>query len=118
MRETLEDDIATPFRLQIKSGNDHEHLSSGSFRQIVGAWMREQGDWAGARAVTEDWVLLEGRPCEIARAEAHCNLQQAREKGTICDYLQSLQRRGHVGLANAGLETDEGDARGRHSHTV
>jgi hypothetical protein len=65
--------------------------------------MREQGDWAGARAVTEDWVLLEGRPCEIARAEAHCNLQQTREKGTICDYLQSLQRRGHVGLANAGL---------------
>ena len=56
-------------------------------------------DWTGANAVREDWVLLEGRACEIAGAEAHSNLQKAREKGTVSAYLQSLKRRGHVGLA-------------------
>jgi hypothetical protein len=28
------------------------------FMQITAAWLREQGDWAGAKAVKEDWALL------------------------------------------------------------
>ena len=66
-------------------------------------WLREQGDWTGSQAVKEDWILLEGQACEIARAEAHCALQKACAEGTVRKYLQSLQRKGHVGLANAGL---------------
>ena len=79
------------------------HRSLGSFREITAAWLREQGDWNGSKAISEGWVLLEGRACEIARAEAQLDLQQAHKKGTVNDYLQSLRRRGHVGLANAGM---------------
>jgi len=79
------------------------NLSPGPFRRMTATWLREQGDWTGANTVKEDWVLLEGRACEIARAEAHSNLQKAREKGTVRAYLQSLESRGHVGLANTGL---------------
>jgi hypothetical protein len=70
---------------------------------VQATWLREQGGWTGANEVKEDWVLLEGRACEIARAEAHFNLQKAREEGTVRAYLQSLKRRGHVGLANVGM---------------
>jgi len=63
----------------------------------------EQGDWNGANEVSEGWVLLEGRVCEIARAEARLSLQQACKQSSILDYLQSLRQRGHVGLANMGL---------------
>jgi hypothetical protein len=55
------------------------------------------------RRLVKDWVLLEGRAREIARAEARLGLQQARKQGSINDYLQSLRQRGHVGLANIGL---------------
>ncbi len=57
--------------------------------------------------IGEDWVLLEGRACEIAREEAQLDLQQAHEKETVNYYLQSLRKRGHVGLANAGLMVQE-----------
>ena len=69
-------------------------------------WLREQGDWTGSQAVKEDWILLEGRACEITRAEAHCELcalQKACAEGTVRAYLQSLQRKGHAGSANARL---------------
>jgi hypothetical protein len=79
------------------------HRSLGSFREITAARLREQGDWNGLTAISEGWVLLEGRACEIARAEAQLDLQQAYKKGAVNDYLQSLRRRGHVGLANAGM---------------
>jgi hypothetical protein len=39
-------------------------------------------------------VLLEGRACETARAEAQLDLQQAHKQGTVTEYLQSLRRRG------------------------
>ena len=45
-------------------------------------------------------VLLEGRACEIARARAQLDLQQAYRQGTVNDYLQSLRPRGHVELAH------------------
>ena len=79
------------------------HRSLGAFREITAAWLREQGDWNGSKAISEGWVLLEGRACEIARAEAQLDLQQAHKKGAVNEYLQSLRRRGHVGLANAGM---------------
>jgi len=81
----------------------NEHQSPGPFREITAAWLREQGDWDGSKAIGENGVLLERRAFEIARAEAQLDLQQAHENGTVNDYLQSLQKRGHVGLANAGL---------------
>jgi len=81
----------------------NEHRSPGSLREVKAAWLREQGDWNGANATSEGWVLLEGRAREIARAEARLGLQQARKQGSINDYLQSLRHRGHVGLANIGL---------------
>jgi hypothetical protein len=80
-----------------------EHRSPGSLREVKAAWLREQGDWNGANATSEGWVLLEGRAREIARAEARRGLQQARKQGSVNDYLQSLRQRGHVGLANIGL---------------
>jgi len=64
-------------------GMTHVNLSPSPFRQLTATWLREQGDWTAANAVKEDWVLLEGRACEIARAEAHSNLQKAREEGTV-----------------------------------
>jgi hypothetical protein len=81
----------------------NEHQSLGSFRETTAAWLREQGDWNGSKPISEVWVLLEGRACEIARAEAQLDLQQAHKQGTVNYYLQSLRRQGHVGLANAGL---------------
>jgi hypothetical protein len=81
----------------------NEHRSPGSLKEVKTAWLREQGDWNGANAASEGWVLLEGRTCEIARAEARLSLQQACKQGSIPDYLQSLRQRGHVGLANMGL---------------
>jgi hypothetical protein len=81
----------------------NEHQSPGPFREITAAWLRGHGDWDGSKAIGEDWVLLEGRACEIARAEAQLDLQKEHENGSVNDYLQSLQKRGHVGLANAGL---------------
>ena len=63
-------------------GMTHVNLSPSPFRQMTATWLREQGDWTGSNAVKEDWVLLEGRVCEIARAEAHYNLQKARRDGT------------------------------------
>jgi hypothetical protein len=85
------------------------------------AWLREQGDWNGSKAISEGWVLLEGRACEIARAEAQLDLQQAHRKGTVTEYLQSLRRRGHVGLANAGMailnvEDQSKWGQNRHQH--
>jgi hypothetical protein len=79
------------------------HRSPGSLREVNSAWLREQGDWNGSRATGEGWVLLEGRACEIARARAQLDLQQAHKQGTVNDYLQSLRQRGHVELAHAGL---------------
>jgi hypothetical protein len=76
---------------------------TSSFREITASWLREQGDWNGSKAISEGWVLLEGRACEIARAEAQLDLKQAHKKGAVNDYMQSLRRRGHVGLANAGM---------------
>ena len=87
----------------------NEHRSPGSLKEVKTAWLREQGDWNGAKAASEGWVLLEGRACEIARAEARLSLQQACEQGSIPDYLQSLRQRGHVGLANMGLTVLPGD---------
>jgi len=87
----------------------NEHRSPGSLKEVKTAWLREQGDWSGANAASEGWVLLEGRTCEIARAEARLSLQQAGEQGSVPDYLQSLQQRGHVGLANMGLTVLLGD---------
>jgi hypothetical protein len=81
----------------------NEHRSPGSLKAVKTAWLREQGDWNGANEVSEGWVLLEGRACEIARAEARLSLQQACKQSSIPDYLQSLRQRGHVGLANRGL---------------
>ena len=46
------------------------HRSPGSLKDVKAAWLREQGEWSGANAASEGWVLLEGRTCEIARAEA------------------------------------------------
>ena len=66
-------------------------------------WLREQGDWNGSKAISEDWVLLERRAGEIARAQAQLDLQRAREQGTVQEYMQTLRQRGYVGLANAGL---------------
>lgn len=82
---------------------NNEHRLSGSFRESTAAWLREQGDWNGAKAINEDWVLLEGRACEMARAQAQIDLRQAHEQGDVSGYMQSLHRRGHVGLARAGL---------------
>ena len=96
-------DWTSSWEVSLVRGMTHVNLSPSPFRQMTATWLREQGDWTGANAVKENWVLLEGRACEIARAEAHSNLQKAREKGTVSAYLQSLERRGHVGVANAGL---------------
>ena len=82
---------------------NNEHRLSGSFRESTAAWLREQGDWNGAKAISEDWVLLEGRAREMARAQAQIDLQQAHEQGNVNGYMQSLHHRGHVGLAKAGL---------------
>ena len=82
---------------------NNKHRLSGSFRESTAVWLREQGDWNGSKVISEDWVLLEGRACEIARTQAQLDLQQAREQGTVHEYLQSLRQRGYVGLANAGL---------------
>ena len=70
----------------------NEHRSPGSLKEVKTAWLREQGDWNGAIAASEGWVLLEGRTCEIARAEAQLSLQQACKQGSIPDYLQSLRQ--------------------------
>ena len=82
---------------------NNEHRPSGSFRESTAAWLREQGDWNGAKAISEDWVLLERRAREMARAQAQIDLQQAHEQGNVNGYMQSLLHRGHVGLAKAGL---------------
>ena len=89
--------------MSLGRGAAEGHRSLGSFREITAAWLREQGDWNGSKAIREGWVLLEGRACEIARAEAQLDLQQAHKQGTVTEYLTSLRRRGHVGLANAGM---------------
>jgi hypothetical protein len=91
------------WEMSLGRATTNEHQSPGPLREMRAAWLREQGDWDGSKAISEDWVLLEGRACEIARAEAQLDLQQAHEKGTVNDYLQSLRKRGHVGLANVGL---------------
>ena len=41
------------------------------------SWHRLSGDWAGARAVTGDWVPRTGMECERARGEAQLRLQDA-----------------------------------------
>ncbi len=90
---------------------NNEYRPSGSFRESTAAWLREQVDWNGSKAISEDWVLLEGRACEIARAQAQLDLQQAHEQGTVTEYLQSLRQRGYVGLANAGLTILEAEGK-------
>jgi len=82
---------------------NNQHQLSGSFRESMAEWLREQGDWNGSKAISEDWVLLERRAGEIARAQAQLDLQRAREQGTVQEYMQTLRQRGYVGLANAGL---------------
>jgi hypothetical protein len=37
------------------------HRSPGSLREVKAAWLREQGDWNGAKTTSEGWILLEGR---------------------------------------------------------
>ena len=59
--------------------------------------------WAGARAVTGDWVPRTGMECERARGEAQLRLQDAIQNNTFEDFMQELRERGHVGLANEGL---------------
>ena len=49
---------------------NNQHRLSGSFRESMAVWLREQGDWNGSKAISEDWVLLERRAGEIARAQA------------------------------------------------
>ena len=78
----------------LRRATNNKHLLSGSFRESTAVWLREQGDWNGSKAIREDWVLLEGRVCEIARAQAQLDLQQAREQGTVHEYLQTLRQRG------------------------
>ena len=91
------------WKTSLGRATNNEHRPSGSFRESTAAWLREQGDWNGSKAINEDWVLLEGRACEIARAQEQLDLQQTHEQGTVNEYLQTLRQRGYVGLANAGL---------------
>ena len=67
------------------------------------SWHRLSGDWAGARAVTGDWVPRTGMEYDRARGEAQQRLQDAIQNNTFEDFMQELRERGHVGLANEGL---------------
>jgi hypothetical protein len=98
----LAEDVGDKLRTRSKQGTSITRVAQGS-QVKTSAWLREQGDWNGSVATSEGWVLLEGRACEIARARAQLDLQQAHKQGTVNDYLQSLRQRGHVELAHAGL---------------
>ena len=67
------------------------------------SWHRLSGDWAGARAVTGDWVPRTRMECDRARGEAQQRLQDAIQNDTFEDFMQELREQGHVGLANEGL---------------
>ena len=95
----LAEDVGDKLRTSSKQGTSITRVAQGS-QVKTSAWLREQGDWNGSVATSEGWVLLEGRACEIARARAQLDLQQAHRQGTVNDYLQSLRPRGHVELAH------------------
>jgi len=78
-------------------------LQLGDGRSMKASCHRLSGDWAGARAVTGDWVPRTGIECERARGEDQLRLQDAIQNDTFEDFMQDLRERGHVGLANEGL---------------
>jgi len=84
------------WEMSLVHGMTNVNLSPSPCRQMTATWLREQGDWTGANSVKEDWVLLAGPACEIARAETHSNLQKAREPGTVRANFQSQAKRGHL----------------------
>ena len=65
---------------RLGGATNNQHRLSGSLRESMAIWLREQGDWNGSKAISEDWVLLERRAGEIARAQAQLDLQRARER--------------------------------------
>ena len=80
-----------------------ERLQPGDGRSMKESWHRLSGDWAGARAVTGDWVPRTGMAYDRARGEAQQRLQDAIQNDTFEDFMQELREQGHVGLANEGL---------------
>ena len=86
-----------------RTARGRERLQPGDGRSMKESWHRLSGDWAGARAVTGDWVPRTGMECDRARGEAQQRLQDAIQNDTFEDFMQELREQGHVGLANEGL---------------
>ena len=89
-----------------KDENEAPHkLTTGSWRELKRNFLMMQGDWAGANAVTGDWVLSQlpaGRGQEWNGAEAVATLCDHIQKGKADLFLAQLREKGHVSLANEG----------------
>ena len=82
---------------------DAGHQQQRGCRSMKKVWLGMQGDRAGVRAVTGDWVPRIGVGREMARVGTQMHLQEAIRSGTFETFMQELKEQGHVGVANEGL---------------